>query len=120
MAQKLDYFLATPEAIEAALGRQLEKLRLGKNISQAQLAQEAGVSRRTITRLENGESVSLDTFIRVMQALGIADRLDVLFPDTSTRPVERVRLGGRERKRARSPRSSSSATWTWGTEPEEQ
>ena len=118
MAHKIDYTLATPEAIEAALGRQLEKLRLSRNVSQARLAEEAGVSRRTITRLANGEGVSMDTFIRVMRALGVADRLENLLPDPATRPIERVRLGGRERKRARKKAGPEPATWQWGSEPE--
>jgi len=61
-----------------------------KNISQAKLAEEAGVSRRTISRMENGKGVSLDTFIRVMQALGLTDQLDALIPASDIRP-ERTR-----------------------------
>lgn len=120
MAQNIDYALASPEDIESVLGRRLEKLRLGKNVNQSNLAEEAGVSRRTITRLENGEGVSMDTFIRVMRALGVADRLETLLPDTTTRPIERIRLGGRERKRARVKKKPSASTWSWGTEPEDQ
>jgi transcriptional regulator with XRE-family HTH domain len=120
MAQKIDYVAASPEALEAILGSKLERLRLSKNISQSVLAKEAGVSRRTITRLENGEGTSLDTFIRVMQALGIVDRLETLLPDATTRPVERIKLGGRERKRARTKKSSNADVWTWGPETDEQ
>ena len=114
MAQKTDYSIASPGAIEAALGQQLEKLRLGQNINQTRLSEEAGVSRRTITRLENGEGVSLDTFIRVLQALGVADRLDALFPEPAARPVDRVRFGGRERQRARAKAKPEPGAWTWG------
>ncbi|HNP34278.1 MAG TPA: helix-turn-helix transcriptional regulator [Woeseiaceae bacterium] len=118
MTQKIDYALASPEAIEYALGRELEKLRLSKNINQTALAEEAGVSRRTITRLENGEGTSLDTFIRVMRALGVVDRFDMLFPETGTRPIDRVRLGGKERKRARKKPKTAAGAWTWDVEPE--
>ena len=120
MTQKIDYLLASPEAIESSLGNKLERLRLSKNINQSALADEAGVSRRTITRLENGEGTSLDTFIRVMRALGIVDRLETLLPDPATRPIERIRLGGRERKRARMKKTSGAEAWTWGPETDEQ
>ena len=120
MAHKVDYSVSTPETIEAALGQQLEKLRLSRNISQAQLASDAGVSRRTITRLANGEGISMDTFIRVLQALGLANRLATLLPDPAARPVERVRLGGRERQRARASSKSDPATWQWAAGPDEQ
>jgi transcriptional regulator with XRE-family HTH domain len=113
MAHNIEYTLTSPADIEADLGRRLEEIRLGKNINQTQLAEEAGVSRRTITRLENGEGVSLDTLIRVVQALGLADRLATLLPDPSVRPIDRVRLKGRERKRARPTAKNVSREWSW-------
>ena len=117
MAHNTDFTLASPEAIETALGRELQALRLARNVSQASLAGEAGVSRRTITRMENGEGISLDTLIRVMQALGVADRLESLLPDPAVRPVERVRLRGRERKRARQTKDAEQGAWAWGSKP---
>lgn len=113
MPQYIDYTLASADAIEADLGRRLEAIRLGANINQTQLAERAGVSRRTITRLENGGGVSVDTLVRVMQALGLADRLAELLPDPSVRPIDRVRLKGRERKRARPKRGETPAEWHW-------
>ena len=113
MIQNTDYLTASSQAIEADLGARLQALRLARNVSQSTLAEEAGVSRRTITRLEHGDGTSLDTLIRVMRALGIADRLDVLLPDPAVRPVERVRLKGRERKRAREKTTAEPAGWSW-------
>ena len=98
MAQNIDYSIAAPKDIEAELGRRLEEIRLSQNRNQSQIAEEAGVSRRTITRLENGGGVSLDTFIRVMRALGVVDRFQLLLPDPTIRPIDRVRFKGRERK----------------------
>ncbi|MEZ5914161.1 MAG: helix-turn-helix transcriptional regulator [Parvularculaceae bacterium] len=83
-------------------------------MNQTSLANGAGVSRRTITRLENGEGVSLDTLIRVMKALGVADRLEGLLPDPAVRPIERIRLKGRERKRARETARKPAEAWRWG------
>jgi transcriptional regulator with XRE-family HTH domain len=84
-------------------------------MTQAELASNAGVSTRTINRLENGEGVSLDTFIRVLKALNLQDNLKNFLPDLSVRPIERVRLGGRERKRARPIKTNrKESTWTWG------
>ena len=118
MAQNIEYTLATPAQIEAELGSKLEKLRLAQNINQTQLAREAGVSRRTITRLENGEGISLDTLIRVMTALGVVERLDLLVPAPDVRPVERVKYKGRERKRARAKPAAPAEPWRWGDEAE--
>ena len=74
--------------IVAALGRELETVRLQHNISQAELAREAGVSRRTITRMAEGKAMSLDSFVRVLKALKLLDNLAMLLPDTSVSPVE--------------------------------
>ena len=109
-----DFSIAPIPAIEAEIGRRLEAIRLQENISQADLADEAGVSRRTITRLENGGGVSLETLIRIMRALGIAGRLDALLPEPGIRPIDRVRLQGRQRQRARSKPTASAGRWTWG------
>jgi len=75
MSYNIDFSVATSEQIEAALCKRLESIRLSRNITQAQLAEEAGVSPRTIGRLEKGQGVSVDTFIRVMMALGIQQSL---------------------------------------------
>ncbi len=115
MAYNIDFSLATSEQIEAALCKRLENVRLSRNITQKQLADKAGVSPRTIGRLEKGQGVSVDTFIRVLTALGIQQNLEVLLPDPTVRPIERIDIGGGERKRARPGLSSNErATWSWG------
>ncbi|MBU1049166.1 helix-turn-helix domain-containing protein [Candidatus Bipolaricaulota bacterium] len=115
MAYKIDFSLAASDQIEAALGSQLEHIRLARNMTQAQVAKESGVSLRTIRRLEKGQGVSLDTFIRVLAALGVQGNLESLLPDPTVRPVERMGRTGKERKRARPTQSKSEdATWAWG------
>ena len=115
MAYNIDFLVATSEQIEAALCKRLERIRLSRNTTQAQLAEEAGVSPRTIGRLEKGQGVSLDTFIRTMRALGIQQNLEALLPDPTVRPMERIAHGAAERKRARPDRSSDDRpVWSWG------
>ncbi len=115
MSYKIDFSVATSDQIEAALCKRLENIRLSRNITQIQLADEAGVSPRTIGRLEKGQGVSVDTFLRVMTALGIQQNLEALLPDPTVRPIERVDTGGLERKRARPGLSGDrGATWSWG------
>ncbi len=115
MSYKIDFTVATSEQIEAALCKQIENIRLSRNITQIQLAEEAGVSPRTIGRLEKGLGVSLDTFIRVLMALGIKQNLEALLPDPTVRPIERIDIGGGERKRARPGQSGGDRSiWSWG------
>ena len=122
MTHNVDFSVASSEAIIEALCRRLEEIRLSRNVSQAGLAEEAGVSRSTMTRIADGKPISLDSFVRVMQALRLTSHLAALLPDPSVRPVDRVRFGGSQRRRAR-PKSDSESTgdrpkWTWGYETE--
>jgi len=115
MPYNIEFSVATSDQIESALCKRLESIRLSRNITQAQLAEEAGVSPRTIGRLEKGQGVSVDTFIRIMIALGIQQSLEALLPDPSVRPIERVGISAGERKRARPTQSSDERpTWSWG------
>ena len=115
MFYKIEFSIATSDQIEAALCKRLESIRLSRNITQAQLAEEAGVSPRTIGRLEKGQGVSMDTFIRIMIALRIQQNLEALLPDPTVRPIERVGMGAGERKRARPAKSiDERSTWSWG------
>ena len=115
MSYNIDFSVAPSDQIEAALCKRLERIRLSRNTTQAQLAQDAGVSPRTIGRLEKGQGVSVDTLIRVMKALGIQHNLEALLPDPTVRPMERIGHGARERKRARpAPSSDERSAWSWG------
>jgi len=117
MAPYVDLSVASGSQIETSLCRQLAKLRLARNITQRELAEAAGLSIRTVKRLEAGKGVSLDTFLRVLIGLGIQGNLAALVPDPGVRPVERLQLEGRERRRARpSRRKSQPREWTWGVQ----
>ncbi len=119
MSHKIDFSTANAEQIIGALGERLEQIRLSRNITQKQLAKEAGLSTRTLTRLEKGQGVSFDTFIRALSALGIQQNLAALLPDPSVRPVERVLRGGKVRQRARAPQTpTTTAGWRWGDDDE--
>ena len=106
-----------------------------QNIAQTDLAEKAGISARTLRRLESGEGGTLDSFIRLLIALNIDSNLSVLIPDSTIRPMERVRQTKKERVRASGTRKSetsnkamsattknkeegsgNNATWTWGDE----
>ena len=117
MQNKIDFSIATSNQIEVFLCSRLKKIRLTRNFTQAQLAKESGVAIGTIRRLEEGKSVSLNTFIRILMALDLQQNLETLLPDPTIRPIERVNTGGSELKRARPVQSDSeNSTWAWGDE----
>lgn len=130
MSYNLDFQTATSAQIAQALGARLEQIRLSRNMTQQQLAEEAGLSTRTIGRFERGEGAALDTFLRVLIALRLQQPLETMLPDPSIRPVERIATGGRQRRRAR-PKGGSAAggaagdetgeaeAWRWGDEADD-
>jgi transcriptional regulator with XRE-family HTH domain len=87
-------------AILAELGARLASLRLAANTTQAALADAAGVSKRTIERLEAGESTQSANLVRVMRALGILDALETALPAAGPGPMQLLRGRGRARRRA--------------------
>lgn len=108
-------------AVLEELGQRLARTRLERNLSQERLATEVGVSKATIERLERGEPVKSTSLIRVLRSLGRLETLDQLLPEPLPSPIERIRLQGRQRQRARSPRSEQGVEekgpWSWGDEP---
>ena len=66
------------------VGRQVREYRIRKGLEQAQVAEIADISERTVRALEQGGGSSLDTLLRVMKALGTLDGLDKLFPQPAT------------------------------------
>jgi transcriptional regulator with XRE-family HTH domain len=108
------------EAILREVGSRLAAARLARNLTQAALADEAGVSKRTVERLESGEvAARLSGLVRICRALDMVDRLDALLPSPTVSPVEQLKLAGHRRKRAsgrRGPATSTKRKWTWGDE----
>ncbi len=109
--------LNTDTVVLTELGARLAQTRLERNISQQQLANEAGVSKSTVERLESGREVRLTSFVRVLRALGLLERLDAMIPEPLPSPVERLKLRGRQRRRAGGSRGGDQAgetgPWTW-------
>jgi len=71
--------LMRPNEVAVELGKRLKSHRLRKNLTQSDLAKKLELSVPTISSLENGKNTSLDTFIKVVFALGLAKELQELF-----------------------------------------
>lgn len=91
------------EEIEQELGQTLRSLRLLKNLDQIALAQRSGVSLNAVKHLEAGRGAHVSSLIKVLRGLERADWLDTLAPTVSISPMQMLRRGRRERKRARRP-----------------
>ena len=96
-----DYYeYSIPELIKL-LGARFKDYRLRSNMTQKEVAEQAGVSINTITKFENGVtgSMSLGTFLLLMKAIGQIEGLDGIMPElpesaylhNSGKKVQRIR-----------------------------
>ena len=92
----------TDDAILAEMGDRLRRERLDRNLTQAELAERSGVSVKTIRKVEDGHNSSATTLIRLLRALGLIGRIDVLLPEPGLSPVQIAKLRGKVRQRATS------------------
>ncbi|MGQ0543261.1 MAG: helix-turn-helix domain-containing protein [Blastocatellia bacterium] len=108
----------TDQAILKEIGERVAIVRLNQNLTQANLAEEAGLSKRTVERVEAGESVQTKSLIRLLRSLGLQRRLEVLLPEPVASPIAQLKLQGKKRRRASSKesRSSKRTGWSWGDE----
>lgn len=109
----------TDEAVIRELGERLARVRLARNLTQAALAERAGVSKRTVERFEAGaDGIHLTGFLRLCRALHLLENIDLVIPEEKPGPMELLKLRGKQRQRATTPRASDTphAPWSWGDE----
>lgn len=107
----------TDEGVLQELGERLSNARIEQNLTQAALAEQAGVAKRTVERLESGVvAVQFSGFLRVCRALGLLERFDTLIPQALASPMTQLKLQGRKRQRVASRKAppAEAKKWTWG------
>lgn len=86
------------------MGSRLKDFRLGKKLTQQQLAERAGVSLFTVAQIERGKPVSVSMLIAVMRVLRLLDNLELLLPRQEVSPIELLKLQGKKPQRIRTTR----------------
>ncbi len=106
------------DAVLKEFGSRIAQYRLNQDKTQAALAQEAGVSSRTMTRVERGHSVQSSSLIRILRALKLVENLDRIIPEPLVSPVQQLIMQGKQRKRASSKpeKPQKKGTWSWADE----
>ena len=87
------------QAIAVEIGHRITQLRLEKNLTQQQLADEIGLSRMGYGKLEKGAG----KFENIIATLRVLDRLDLIenfIPEIDFSPMEQLKLKGKQRVRA--------------------
>ncbi|MCT7297596.1 helix-turn-helix domain-containing protein [Ralstonia sp. CHL-2022] len=74
----------TPDEMLLELGEMLRSYRLFKNLEQEMLAEMAGISPKALQHLESGSGTRLKTFLCVLCAFGLQDRIKSVVPVGAT------------------------------------
>lgn len=89
----------TPAAIAEKLGERLKQARLNRDMTQSEVAERAGVSRKAVLNAEKGIS-RLEVLVAIMVALDLTKQLDLFLPPQDVSPIQLARLKGKARQRA--------------------
>lgn len=104
----------TVDEILKGIGARVCEQRLSRRLTQEELAKRAGISKRSLERLEKAEAnPRLSAFVAVCQVLGLTHGFDALVPAVELGPMalaEGARLPKRVRKGAERNRMK------WGDE----
>jgi transcriptional regulator with XRE-family HTH domain len=110
----------TDIAVLREIGERLERRRIDARLTQAELAEEAGISKRTVERIEAGHSADFVLLVRALRVLKLFEALDQLVPDLPQSPLMLLKSRGRTRKRvghSRRPPDGTAlkraAPWKW-------
>jgi transcriptional regulator with XRE-family HTH domain len=114
--------LLSDKTILATLGERVSQLRVERSMTQAELANEAGVAKRTVERVESGESIQLLTLIRLVRVLGLMAQMDQLIPEQKPSPMALLKTKSRYqppqrvrgRKKAPTLKTGEATEWKWG------
>ena len=81
----------TTEELEAQLGDQFRATRLRQNLTQAEVADRAGVALNALRALEAGQGARVATLVRVVRALGKLEWLAMLHAEPSVSPMQMLK-----------------------------
>lgn len=93
------------------LGQKIKTYRIMKEMSQQDLEDKTGVSKRSISRLEQGESVQVDNLFKILLALELGDNIELLVPDQTKRPSFYLEKTSDKPKRVRKKIKKSEFKW---------
>lgn len=96
----IDYFM-TNEALLQYVGRQMRQMRINAQLSQQQLADRAGVSRSTITQVENGKGIKLEPMVAMLRVLNKLELLNSFETQAMTSPLLLAKKEGKTPQRIR-------------------
>jgi DNA-binding XRE family transcriptional regulator len=117
------------QAVLEDLGQSLAEFRIERGLTQATLAKQAGIGKRTLERMEAGSSCQTSALVRVLRVFGLEQQIPGIVPKHGPSPMAVLEAQQKQRKRVRQEsgskiassamskhRSKTQGNWTWGDE----
>jgi len=101
------------KALIEQFGAFVKHHRLRQNKTQQSLAEEAGISRSTLSLLERGETVTILTLLQVLRVLDQLHVMNVFRIEESISPIALAKLEKEKRQRAGRRGSDNQQTSEW-------
>jgi len=95
----MDFNAMNNQAIAAEIGQRIAHLRLEKNLSQQQIADEIGMSRMAYGKIEKG-AAKFENIIAALRALNQLNLVENFIPEATFSPMQQLKLKGKQRQRA--------------------
>lgn len=115
MMDKSDTWKAMSDtAILKEIGAFVKHHRLQANLSQKQLAEDAGINRTTLNEFENGRRSNTITLIQILRALGKLNILNIFEIKQQISPIKLAEMELSTRQRAskkRGPKNNQGSEW---------
>ena len=109
----IEWLSMSDKMIIAVIGDYIKQQRLTQNKTQATIAESAGVNRWTMSKIENGEPISLLSLIQILRALNILDVLNKFEIQTQLSPLELAKLEKQKRQRASKGNDTKGSVSEW-------
>lgn len=113
------FYSLSDQLIHDELCQRFKMARLETNITQAELAEKAGVSVITVKRAESAKgNITLMTLIALLRGLGRLEQLNSFLPEPGLSPLQLKASAGQRRQRAssRNEVNEPEVGWKWGDE----
>lgn len=107
-------WLSMPDfALAQNLGTFVKHHRLLQNKTQEQIAQEANISRSTLSLMEKGETVTMASFLAVLRVLNLLHVMDAFKVENQISPLELAKLEQKKKKKASKQPITITQKSTW-------
>ena len=107
------WFEMNDGALIETIGAFVKHHRLAQNKTQQQLAKEAGINRSTVTQIENGGKITLQSLLQVLRVLNLLHVMDSFIVQEQVSPLQLAKLEQKKRKRARKTDNNNPKKSDW-------